>query len=137
VAIVGAIEGDQHEVGAQAIRILLEQQGWRVYYLGADVPVEEFAEIQRAQAASLVCISFSPRNALPDLQRAIRVLEEFYRPGHPYALALGGSLSGFPEEEISGGPFRATSISRSAQEFLDWVQILPEHSGQEESRRVA
>jgi methanogenic corrinoid protein MtbC1 len=137
VAVVGAMEGDKHDLGAQSIRVLLEREGWKVYYLGADVPVEEFAEIQRAQGATLVCISFSPENSLPDLQRAVRVLGEFYRPQFPYALGMGGSLGGIPIETVPEGPFLARSISRSAREFLDWVRSLEEEDHFEGPRRVA
>ena len=137
VAIVGAMEGDNHDLGAQSIRILLEREGWRVYYLGANVPVEEFAEIQRSQGASLVCISFSPKNALPDLQRAVRVLGEFYRPDSGYALALGGTLADLPDKEIPAGTVQAQSVSRSALEFQGWVRTLSERTGPHHSRRPA
>jgi len=137
VAVVGAMEGDHHDLGALAVRVLLEREGWKVYYLGADVPVEEFAEIQRAQGASLVCISFSPKNALPDLQRAVRVLEEFYRPEYPYSLGLGGSLAGISDEMVPAGPFLARSISRSTQELLTWIETLSELTETRDPRRVA
>lgn len=137
VAVVGAMEGDRHDLGAQAVRVLLERAGWRVYYLGADVPVEEFAEIQRAQGATLVCISFSPENTLPDLQRAIRVLSEFYRPERPYALALGGSLGDLPEHQLSTEPFEAFSLSRSALEFESWLGTLSYEDDSLDPRRVA
>ncbi len=124
VAVVGSMEGDQHDLGAQAVRVLLEEEGWRVYYLGANVPVEEFASIQEAQLAELVCISFSPKNTLPDLHRTLRVLGEFYRPQHPYALAVGGTLPDVNPQQLSPGPFRDFFMARSSQDFLTWVQEL-------------
>lgn len=135
VAVVGAVEGDQHELGALAVRVILEMEGWRVYYLGADVPVEEFASIQHFQGATLVCISFSRRNHLPDLQRALRVLGEFYREDSPYALALGGALGHISDEGVYQGPFQSLSISRSAQEFLEWVRSLEEDEAYSGLRR--
>ena len=138
VAVVGALEGDHHDLGAQAVRVLLEKEGWRVYYLGADVPLEDFAEIQRAHGASLVCVSLSPQSRLPDVQRAVRVLGEFYRPEYPYALGLGGSLGTISEEMVPEGPFETQSISRSAQEFLNWVRTLKTEDGDsQDPRRVA
>ncbi len=137
VAIVGASEGDHHDLGAQAVRVLLEREGWRVYYLGADVPVEEFAEIQRAQGAALVCISFSPKNTLPDLQRAIRVLAEFYRPESPYALGVGGSLGELSPDMVPETPFKSLVIPRSTEEFLAWTKTLLEEDEASTPRRVA
>ncbi|MBT8395884.1 MAG: excisionase family DNA-binding protein [Gemmatimonadetes bacterium] len=137
VAVVGAIEGDHHHLGAQAVRVLLERDGWRVYYLGADVPVEEFGEIQRAQGATLVCISFSPKNTIPDLQRAVRVLSEFYRPEYPYALGLGGSFKEFASDRIPGTPFESLAIPRSTEDFLDWARSLLDEDDSATPRRVA
>lgn len=140
VAVVGAMEGDTHELGAMAVRVLLEREGWKVYYLGADVPMEELAAVQEGQSASLVCVSFSPRNTLPDVQRAVRILSEFYRPRQPYALALGGSLGDLPDPvDLPRGPFEGLSVSGSAAEFRDWVRTLPQTPGSNdlESGRAA
>jgi excisionase family DNA binding protein len=132
VAIVGAMEGDHHDLGAQAVRAVLELEGWKVYYLGPNVPVEEFAAVQRAQMASLVCISFSPGNTLPDLQRAVTVLGEFYRPTAPYALALGGTMVDIVPEFIDSEVFEDVSFSRSAADFQTWLRTRSraESSGQ-------
>lgn len=137
VAVVGAMQGDHHDLGAQAVRVLLEREGWRVYYLGANVPLEEFAGVQRAQGASLVCISLSPRSTLPDLQRAIRVLEDYYRPAFPYALGLGGSLGAISREMVQEGPFQARSLFSSALEFVHWARTLREDGDSQDPRRVA
>lgn len=134
VAVVGAMEGDEHDMGAQVVRVLLEQEEWRVYYLGANVPVEEFASVQAAQAAKLVCISFSPKNTLPDIQRAIKVLGEFYRPRLPYALAVGGTLQDVSPEELSPGPFEDLSFSRSGRDFLAWLRSSPCDGSTEEAK---
>ena len=92
VAVVGAAEGEFHALGAQAVRAILEGDGWKVYYLGSNVPLEDFAKIRVAQAADLICISFSSRASKPDLIRTIETLEERQRLGSPHALALGGPV---------------------------------------------
>jgi len=137
VAVVGTVEGDHHDLGAQAVRVLLEREDWKVYYLGADVPVSEFAEIQRGQGASLVCISFSANRSRPDLLRTVKVLSEFYRPGFPYALGLGGSLGDISPQRVPDGPFQDLLISRSAHEFLSWVRDLGNSGKPKKPRRVA
>jgi len=137
VAIVGSMEGDYHDLGAQAARAVLEMEGWKVYYLGPNVPVEEFAAVQRAQVAGLISISFSSKNNLPELQRAVRVLAEFYRPNTPYALALGGSLDGVSPADLGEGPFEDLSFSRSAGEFQQWLKSLPGQSAPGQPMRVA
>lgn len=137
VAIVGAMEGDQHDLGSQAIRVLLERAGWRVYFLGANVPIEDFARIQGAQLADLVCISFAPSHAAPDVQRAIRVLSEFYRHRTPYALALGGKLAGDQDVAMPDGPFESVSLSHSAEGFMAWLEENFGSKDPASGRRVA
>ncbi len=136
-AVVGSMEGDHHDLGAQAVRVLLERDGWRVYYLGADVPIEEFANIQRAQGAGLICISFSPKNTTPDLQRAVRVLSEFYRPEFPYALGLGGSLGDFSPDRVRETPFKSLAAPTSTEEFIAWTRTLRAGDEAVAPRRVA
>jgi len=92
-AVVGSMEGDRHSFGALCIRLELERRGWEVFYLGADVPVEDFAAMQRDRGATLVAVSFAPPASGADMKRCVRILSEFYDPEHPFALALGGQMS--------------------------------------------
>ncbi len=95
-AVVGSMEGDRHHLGALCVRLMLERLGWEVFYLGADVPVEDFAAIQRARDATLVCVSFAPPNTGADMMRCVRILDGFYDTSHPYRLALGGEVESVP-----------------------------------------
>ncbi|MEX2526158.1 MAG: cobalamin-dependent protein [Gemmatimonadota bacterium] len=122
VAVVGSMEGDQHHLGSLCIRLLLEREGWKVYYLGPDVPVEEFAAIQRAQAARLVCVSFSPPATGADMVRCFRMLTEFYRPSSPYALAFGGGVSDPVSVIPEDLPFKAFRSFPDSTSFVEWVR---------------
>ena len=110
VALVGTVEGNQHHLGSLCVRILLERLGWDVYYLGPDVPLEDFAVIQRGREASLVCISLPPLAQPGDVARAVEVLGEFYDPSRPYALALGGSVPPGLDDAVLTGPFSDVRI---------------------------
>lgn len=121
-AIVGSMEGDRHHIGALCGRLLLEQAGWDVYYLGADVPVEDFAAIQRSRAADLVCVSFAPPNTAADMKRCIRILGEFYDPEHPFTLVLGGHVSEAPFLGDLDVPFSSLAFFSSMSEFSQGLQ---------------
>ncbi len=113
VAVVGTMEGNQHHLGSMCVRILLERRGWEVFYLGPDVPIEDFGVVQRGRSAELVCISLAPPTAAGDVARAVRVLEGLYDPTQPYALALGGELRGDVDRALLAGPFRDLEIHDS------------------------
>lgn len=117
VAIVGSMEGVRHTLGGLCVRVLLEQRGWDVLYLGSDVPVEDYAAMQSARGAELVCVSFAPPNTAADMKRAVRILGEFYKPSEPYTLALGGLLSDDPVLDDVELPFRDLGIFRSLASF--------------------
>lgn len=131
VAVVGAMEGDHHQIGSMCIRVLLERLGWQVFYPGSNTPTEEFAALQRARGADLVCISTSPPATGANIRRAVELLGEYYRPSHPYALVFGGS--GVRSEAVLSGdlPFRSVELFESAREFTDWVENIwgsePDH----------
>lgn len=117
VAVVGAMEGDRHHLASLCLRIMLERRGWHVFYLGADVPVEDFAAIQGQHAASLVCVSFAPPNTGADMRRCVRILSEFYDPGAPWSLVMGGSVHPIPDTETLDTPFREFRIFDTLVEF--------------------
>ena len=91
VAVVGCARGEVHELGALMVRLVLEAAGWRVVYLGLNVPTEEFAMQQTKHAAALVCISMMPPMGLTEAQTMVDLLDRIYDGAHPYRLALGGS----------------------------------------------
>jgi excisionase family DNA binding protein len=119
VAVVGSMEGNRHEIGALCIRILLERAGWKVHFVGADTPPDEFAALQRTRKADLVCVSFSPACPVGQMRRCFEVLSEFYRPERPYDLVFGGKGTDAVEDE---GPFRAFRISPGVEGFSAWIQ---------------
>lgn len=121
-AIVACAEGEQHELGAMCVRILLEQSNWRVYYLGANVPIEEIAAFQKKQRAELVAISFVPPRAPSDVQRTIRLLGEMYDPRTPCALALGGGGLGGSSPPATATPFLDLVAFDRLTPFESWLK---------------
>lgn len=119
VAVVGTLEGNLHHMGSMCVRILLEALGWRVHYLGPDVPLEDFAVVQRGREADLVCISLTPPAATGDVARAVDTLGRFYDAGRPYALAFGGAVPGGIGEEMLQGPFSACGVFSSCRGFRE------------------
>jgi len=55
--IVGCLQGQRHELGALSLAALVSTRGWRVIYLGADVPPEEFASAALNSEAKAIAIS--------------------------------------------------------------------------------
>lgn len=130
LAVIGCAETCQHEIGAMFCRVGLEMEGWRTCYLGANVPFEEFAGIQTALGADLVCISFIPPMTNADARRCARILAGDYRPDRPYILAMGGGALDAAVLEQGVWPFRAFKVHQGMESFLRWA-------GQKATKRPA
>ncbi len=119
VAVIGTLEGNLHGLGSLCVRLFLESEGWRVYYLGPDVPAEDFALIQRGREATLVCISAPPEATAGTLARTVRSLSALYDPSRPYALAFGGSSIDTTASDALEGPFDNVGIFPSCATLGD------------------
>lgn len=121
-AIIGCAEGNDHEIGARCVRLVLEEKGWYVHYLGARVPTREYSILQQQTGAQLVCVSCTPHadNAPSGASRHLDILRDEYDATRPYRLALGGSGAA-DHATADGHPFAAFGVFRETQEFLEWL----------------
>ncbi len=119
MAVVGAMEGNHHMLGPLCVRLGLELAGWRVHYLGGDVPLEEFSEAQRHLGAELVCVSFAPPMTSADVDRCVRVLRQILSDDRTYSLFLGGATSPSKRGLSTTSPFRRLAHCQSVRNLLD------------------
>ena len=122
VAIVGCARGEVHEIGALMVRLLLEESGWKVVYLGLNVPTEEFADQQVKHRASLVCISMTPPAGKAEAHTIVSLLNRMYTKDHPFRLAIGGAAV-HPEDKVTLGKlnFQDIEFFRTLSPFSKWV----------------
>ena len=71
VVVAGCLPGERHEWGILATLAVVQEDGWRVQYLGADLPVEELVEASWKLSPAAVGLSSSDpsivRASLPSL----------------------------------------------------------------------
>ena len=71
MVMAGCLPGERHEWGILATLAIVQEHGWRVHYLGADLPVEELVEASWKLAPAAVGLSSSDpsivRASLPAL----------------------------------------------------------------------
>lgn len=83
--IVACAPLDQHELGALMLAVMLRRNGYHVYFVGANTPVEDLAGMARELKPFAVMISASSIDAIHQLVNKRRHLE-----GVAPVLALGG-----------------------------------------------
>ena len=57
VAVIGAVQGDIHDIGKNLVKMMLEVAGFDVHDLGRDVEMEKFIEESQRLDADLLCLS--------------------------------------------------------------------------------
>lgn len=77
-----------HELGALLVTAAAASEGWRVFYLGLDCPVEEIAAVALLKRASAVALSIVYPNDDPYLSSDLRKLRRLV--GDDLLLLVGG-----------------------------------------------
>ena len=65
-----------HELGAVISAAVAVSEGWRISYLGANLPAEEIAYAVNHLKASVVCLSLIYPNDDPDIEKELKKLKE-------------------------------------------------------------
>lgn len=89
--VLGCVEGERHVLGLRMLADLFRQHGWRVLFLGADVPNADWIRLAIRVNADLVAISTSAERLLPQVQGLIGEL----RAALPQVeITVGGAVFG-------------------------------------------
>ncbi len=112
--IVACAPLDQHELGALILAVLLRRSGYQVYYVGANTPVEDLADMARAVKPVAVMISASSIDSVEQL-----MTKRGHLQGIAPLLVLGGN--GFNTDprraELVGGRYLAATAGDAVARF--------------------
>lgn len=92
-AVVGCAPEELHELGAMFLAIFLRRSGFRVVYLGQNVPLDSLLGMVRAVNADVVCVSATraeTASALYNLRESLDEMRE--KEGRAPLLAYGGRV---------------------------------------------
>jgi methanogenic corrinoid protein MtbC1 len=118
--LAAAVAGNQHDLGVQAIADFFEMDGWRVVFLGANVPLEDLVQAVETFSPDLVALSVSLTIQLPTLKATMDAIRRSDRAraarilvgGHVFDgvanLAMEVGADGFAPE-----PLAALSVGRT------------------------
>jgi len=89
--MTAAVQGDSHDIGGQALIVLMEDSGWRCVDLGADVPAEDLVAARTAFEPTVVVVSATLATQLPMLERSVRALRA--NAGGDVRIVVAGAAS--------------------------------------------
>jgi methanogenic corrinoid protein MtbC1 len=93
LAVLATLEGEAHTLGLQMCALVLAMSGYRVLYLGSELPAAEIVQAIREQAAPILGVSVAPSETNRSTGVALKKLRGRL-PGK-IAFLLGGA--GAPE----------------------------------------
>lgn len=93
VVVCATLPGERHALGLQMAALVAAVAGWRVVYLGTEVPVDQLVRAAASSGARAVAVSLSRLNAAP----ATRDLLRDVRAGLPPDVALLAGGDGAPD----------------------------------------
>jgi len=113
LAVMTGVAGEQHMIGLACLGQVLQELGWTVANLGADVPAADLARYVTRNEAVLVALSATEAARLQSLVDTIATIQNA-RPGLP--ILLGGRLAGQPGiAETLGITWAGTSLVEAAR----------------------
>jgi len=89
--VVATLQGELHALGARLVAAVAALEGWRVSYLGADLPAAEIAAAAAALGADVVAVSIVAKSTLDAQARELSTLRAELDP--EIELLVGGNAS--------------------------------------------
>ena len=115
--LVACAPGELHEIGAQVLALFLRRSGYRVVYLGQNVPEESLNSMVRSLRPALVCCSATRTETVANLRFLSEGAQQMQAElGWAPLLAFGGSIfNRYPDlaEKMGAaylGPDAATAV---------------------------
>jgi trimethylamine corrinoid protein len=76
VVVIGAIEGDVHDIGKNIVIAMLEASGFEVHDLGRDVPVPTFIKKAQEFSADFIAVSALMTTTMYNIPRLVKDLRD-------------------------------------------------------------
>jgi methanogenic corrinoid protein MtbC1 len=127
VAVLATPEGEQHVAGLACLAQVLEEDGWRVENLGANVPADELVQFVTERSVDLLALSIGTPGRVPALQRTLDALRAADSETARRPIMVGGSGIAGVEAEIRGADLVSTSLA-DAEQFARELARLRDQS---------
>lgn len=94
--MVGGAPTEQHEIGALMVAVLLRSEGYRVEFLGPDIPLDDLVAYARSEKPALIILTATTRTAALETKRMQEKLSRL----RPTPLFGYGGLAFMTEPEL-------------------------------------
>lgn len=127
--LIGCAPMEQHELGSLMLAVLLRSAGYRVEYLGPDIPIEDLADYASYEMPAMVILAASSEYSAREMRR----MNDLLKKVHPMPIfGYGGrafDLQAELRQEIAGTYLGGTfeSVLENIENLLKTRQKLTTH----------
>lgn len=135
-AVIAAVEGEMHAVGARLVADLFYLEGWEVAFLGQNTPTNDLVDWVGERKPDLVILSLSQRDRIPVAAEAVRLLKTSEQaplvfvggvalsdPALPPSILAADLLSDDPLEALAEAN-RLMSVREEPRTAADYLSVL-------------
>jgi DNA-binding transcriptional MerR regulator/methylmalonyl-CoA mutase cobalamin-binding subunit len=119
VVLIATPAGQRHELGALMAAIIAESEGWRVLYLGPDLPATEIATMAIESKARAVALSMQARSDEHKLREELHKLALALPDSVP--VIVGGRAVAYYRELLDEIPAHSVGNLTEFVDFLDSI----------------
>lgn len=91
--IIGACQGDIHDIGKNMVALMLQVNGFEVTDLGTNVPSKTFIETAQREQADIIALSSLLTSTLPYIRDVVKLLEGYGQRDRFMVVAGGAATS--------------------------------------------
>ncbi len=108
--VIGTVKGDIHDIGKTLVATFLEANGFEVFDLGKDVPLERFVEKAREESADIICLSALLTTTMTGQEKIIQMLGQEGLKGRIAVLVGGAPVNRSYAKEIGADGYGANAV---------------------------
>lgn len=72
--MIGTVKGDQHDIGKNLVKMMMEGRGLKVIDLGVNVPAEKYLEAARDSGAQIIACSALLTTTMGEMKRVVELV---------------------------------------------------------------
>lgn len=95
--VVAAVQDEHHNFGAQMVADALTEVGWRVRYVGGNVPIRDMLRAVEKHQPEVICLSATMLSNITRAEEAIRQIQTTFGSATPWILVGGQAFVRAPE----------------------------------------
>ncbi|MDR3574638.1 MAG: cobalamin-dependent protein [Anaerolineaceae bacterium] len=122
--LCGCAPTEQHEIGALMLSVMLRSKGFRVEFLGPDVPIDDLVEYARFEHPQLILLSTTMRNSVSELFRLDEKLNKVRPKPH---FGYGGAAFN-QDPDLQGqlaGTFLGETLNAAVAKISEILTVSP------------